>query len=167
MRVRTIEPSDYDDYARLLEKTSDEDRFCRFFHVVKTFDPREIHRFVDSQPDMVGFIAEDRGGLKPGVAHGFLTEAHTAEVAVLVAAEARRRGIGFALLSALIAELQARECRRIIAYSLSENHAFANLARSAGLRPNSVQSGTVTWALATEAEQPLRGHVTTLSGNIT
>jgi GNAT superfamily N-acetyltransferase len=167
VRVRTIEPSDYDDYARLLEKTSDEDRFCRFFHVVKTFDPREIHRFVDSQPDVVGLIAEDRGGLKLGVAHGFLTEAHTAEVAVLVTAEARRRGIGVSLLTALIAELQARGCSRIIAYSLSENHAFANLARAAGLRPDSVQSGTVTWVLLSEAAQQRRGHVTTLSGNIT
>jgi GNAT superfamily N-acetyltransferase len=155
MIVRHIAPSDYEDYARLLESTSDEDRFCRFFHVVKCFDPREIHRFVDDQPDVVGLIAEDHLQ-KLGVAHGFLLPGEAAEIAVLVAANARRRGVGVALVKELIEELRARECRQILAYSLSENHAFANLARAAGMRPHSVEGGTVTWAHSVTAAAQLR-----------
>lgn len=150
MNVRLIAPSDYEDYAKLLESTSDEDRYCRFFHVVKTFDPREIHRFVDAQPDVIGVIAENHLQ-KLGVAHGFLLGDGAAEIAVLVSANARRQGVGFALVTKLIDELRARGCNRITAYSLAENRAFANLARAAGMLPSSVAGGTVTWALLAEA----------------
>jgi GNAT superfamily N-acetyltransferase len=155
MIVRHIAPSDYEDYARLLESTSDEDRFCRFFHVVKSFDPREVHRFVDDRPDVVGLIAENHLQ-KLGVAHGFLLPGEAAEIAVLVAANARRRGVGAALLTQLIPELRERGCRKILAYSLNENHAFANLARAAGMRPHSVEGGTVTWAAHSAAAAQLR-----------
>jgi GNAT superfamily N-acetyltransferase len=149
VKVRHIAPTDYEDYAKLLESTSDEDRFNRFFHVVKEFDPSEVHRFVDAQPDVVGLIAEDRLQ-KLGVAHGFV-ESRTAEIAVLVAANSRRQGVGLALLHDLFPKLQERGCNRILAYSLAENHAFASLARAAGMRPDEVRGGTVTWALLGEA----------------
>jgi GNAT superfamily N-acetyltransferase len=150
MNVRPIEPSDYEDYLRLLEGTSDEDRFCRFFHVVRHFDPRETRRFVESQPDVVGLIAED-GPRKLGVAHGFLLEGAAAEIAVLVSADARRQGVGGALLNRLVPDLRARGCNRIVAYSLAGNAAFASLATAAGLRAESVRGGTVTWTLLAEA----------------
>jgi GNAT superfamily N-acetyltransferase len=146
VNVRLIEPADFKDYSELLERTSDEDRYCRFFHVVKCFDPREVLRFVEARPDVVGLIAEERGR-KLGVAHGFVLGANSAETAILVAQDARRQGVGLALMTGLIEALRERGCSPILAYSLSGNAAFASLARAAGMRPETVEGGTVTWAL--------------------
>ena len=57
MLVRSIEPSDEEAYRAILESTSAEDRYCRFFHLVDHFDPDEVHRFVETRPDMIGMIA--------------------------------------------------------------------------------------------------------------
>jgi len=48
--VRSIVPSDEDAYRAILEDTSAEDRYCRFFHLVDHFDPDEAQRFVETRP---------------------------------------------------------------------------------------------------------------------
>ena len=68
MIVRAIAPSDEEAYRSILERTSPEDRYCRFFHRVDHFDPEAVHRFVEDRDDMFGMIAEEDGsGL--GAAH--------------------------------------------------------------------------------------------------
>jgi len=59
--VRPIRPSDEAAYRNILERTTDEDRYCRFFHVVDHFDPAELHRYVEERSDTIGFIALDDG----------------------------------------------------------------------------------------------------------
>jgi len=66
--VRSIVPSDEDAYRAILEDTSAEDRYCRFFHLVDHFDPDEAQRFVETRPDMIGVIAFD-GDSPLGAAH--------------------------------------------------------------------------------------------------
>jgi GNAT superfamily N-acetyltransferase len=145
MRIRPIEPTDTEHYRSILERTSAEDRACRFFHAVDHFDAAEIRRFVELPPDAVGFIAEENG--RPlGIAHAFAVEHDAAEFAIVVAADARRRGVGFALTSRVIAALRARGCRRIIAYALPANVAFASLARAAGLTSDGSLVDAVTWS---------------------
>ncbi len=90
-----IEPTDEDAYRAILETTSAEDRYCRFFHLVDHFDPEEVHRFVETRPDMIGVIAHD-GDVPLGAAHAALLDDESAELAIVVsrdrAAARRRRG---------------------------------------------------------------------------
>ena len=71
MHIRPIKPTDTEHYRSILERTSPEDRSCRFFHAVDHFDQAEIRRFVELPPDAVGFIAEENGRAL-GVVHAFM-----------------------------------------------------------------------------------------------
>jgi GNAT superfamily N-acetyltransferase len=148
--VRSIEPGDALAYRSILERTSEEDRYCRFFHVVNHFELRDIKRFVEPREDTIGFIAED--GTNPlGVAHAFLLSDASAEVAIVVASDARHHGIGHSLLEHIVAELRARHCETASAVSLSANSAFAHLAKSIGMTP--IGAGeTTNWTLHITAE---------------
>ena len=142
--VRPLAPSDAAAYASVMERTTSEDRYCRFFHAVDHFDPEFIGRFVEERSDAVGFIAaDDHAAL--GVIHGFLIGERTAELAVVVARDARGRGIGRALGSALIEALDERGWTTLVAYSLAENRPFARLAKSLGFHAAARDGAVVTW----------------------
>ena len=147
MLVRPIEPTDEDAYRAILEATSAEDRYCRFFHRVDHFDPEEVHRFVETRDDMLGVIALD-GKVPLGAAHAALLDADTAELAIVVASEARHLGVGTACLDALIARLKARGFRRLIACALRENHPFEHLAKHAGFHVEEAEGAALRWVLA-------------------
>jgi GNAT superfamily N-acetyltransferase len=171
MKIRHITPADEAAYRSILERTSEQDRYYRFFRAVDILDPAEVHRFVESRPDMAGFIAEesdmlgfiaekagisgfmaDQAGLAGastplGAAHAALLPDGSAELAIVVSEEARRRGVGKALLEALIIYLQTIGCRRIIAHSLQENIGFAHLAASVGLHIEHAEGSDVRWSL--------------------
>jgi GNAT superfamily N-acetyltransferase len=145
--VRAIVPTDSESYRSILLRTSPEDLYCRFFHVVDHVEECDVKPFVEPRADTIGFIAED--GAKPlGVAHAFFTpNLAEAEIAVVVAQDARRCDIGHALLERLFDELRARKCH-VVAYSLSGNSAFSHLARAVGMRPTGPPSDVMTWTLA-------------------
>src|ERR1035441_9538425 len=74
VRIRAIVPSDADNYRSILQRTSAEDRYCRFFHVVDHFDDAAVDSYVKASPDTIGLIAEKHG--QPlGVAHALLQNA--------------------------------------------------------------------------------------------
>ena len=146
MIVRPIEPSDEDAYRTILEGTSAEDRYCRFFHHVDHFDPAEVHRFVEERDDMFGMIAEE-DGVAYGAAHAALLEAGTAELGIVVTQYARKRGVGIALLTALIARLKERGFTKLVAVSLRENHAFDALARRIGFTVERADGDALWWVL--------------------
>lgn len=147
MTVRPIRPSDEAAYRSILERTTDEDRYCRFFHVVDHFDPAELHRYVEDRSDTIGFIAEE-DGIALGSAHAVALDERSAELAIVVAHDARRRGVGLALVRALVAEMRRRGSQGLYAISLSSNSAFAKLAEAAGFAHESTEGGTLTWRLA-------------------
>jgi len=145
--VRAIVPGDAGHYRDILQRTSAEDRCCRFFHVVDHFDDDAIDRYVKARPDVIGLIAEQHG--RPlGVAHAFFIDEGRAEIAMVVANDARHLGVGRLLFDRLIAALQHRRCTSVIAYALAQNGAFSNLARSVGMQPGSSDGGIVTWTLS-------------------
>jgi hypothetical protein len=145
VNVRAIVPSDADNYRGILQRTSAEDRCCRFFHTVDHFDDDTIDRYVKASDDAIGLIAE----LRPlGVAHAFFIDEGRAEIAVIVANDARRLGVGRLLFDRIMAALQQRRCTSMIAYALAENGAFSNLARSVGMQPGSSDGGIVAWTLS-------------------
>jgi len=133
MIVRPIVAGDEDAYRAILEDTTAEDRYCRFFHLVDHFDPDELHRFVEPRSDTIGMIAFD-GDTPLGTAHAILLDesATEAELAIVVARSARRSGVGTALIEALVARLRERGVRRVIACALRENRPLENLARRIG-----------------------------------
>ena len=147
MLVRSIVPSDEDAYRAILEDTSAEDRYCRFFHLVDHFDPDEVHRFVETGPGMIGVIAFD-GETPLGAAHAALIDDASGELAIVVARAARRRGVGAALIDALIARLRERGVRRLIAYALRENHALEKLAKRTGFHVELADGAALRWVLA-------------------
>jgi GNAT superfamily N-acetyltransferase len=145
--VRPIIPSDADNYRDILQRMSVEDRYCRFFHVVDHFDDNAIDRYVKARPDAIGLIAEQHG--RPlGVAHAFFIDEGHAEIAMVVANDARHLGVGQLLFDRLISALQHRRCTSVIAYALARNVAVTNLARSVGMQPESCDGGIVTWTLS-------------------
>jgi len=142
--VRAIVPSDEDGYRSILERTSPEDRYCRFLHRVDHFDPAEVHRFVETRDDLFGVIAEE-DGVALGAAHAAVIDPATAELGIVVAQDARRRGIGDLLLDALIAELQRRGFAMLVAVSLRENAPFSALARRHALRVERAEGDALFW----------------------
>lgn len=156
MDLRPIGPADEAAYLDILTRTSGDDRYFRFFHAVDRFEHADVVPFVERGPNTLGLIAEERG--RPvGAAHAFV-DGDRAELAVVVAADARHHGVGHALLARLVASLQARAVRTILAYALVENAGFARLATSLGMRPSRApgDGGVVTWTLAPNLA-PLRG----------
>jgi acetyltransferase len=151
MLVRPIEPSDEAAYRAILEATTAEDRYCRFFHRVDHFDTDEIRRFVEDRDDTLGEIAFD-GNVPLGAAHAVLLDAETAELAIVVARGARHDGVGTALVDALIARLKARGVRRLVACALRENRAFEHLARHAGFVVDQADGAAWHWTLSLAAD---------------
>jgi GNAT superfamily N-acetyltransferase len=135
-----------------LESTTAEDRYCRFFHLVDHFDRDEVHRFVETRPDMLGMIALN-GDVPLGAAHAALIDAESAELAIVVSGNARHSGVGTALLDALIARLKERGFRRLMACALRENRAFEHLAKHAGFHVEQAEGNTFRWVLALTAAE--------------
>ena len=152
MLVRPIAPSDEAAYLAILETTSAEDRYCRFFHAVDHFDPNEVRHFVEERADMLGMIAFE-GAAPLGAAHAALLDERDAELAIVVARGERHHGVGAALLGALIAELQRRGYQRLIACALRENTPFGTLAKRAGFTVDEAEGGTVRWVLSLAARE--------------
>ncbi|MGP6156966.1 MAG: GNAT family N-acetyltransferase [Vulcanimicrobiaceae bacterium] len=144
--MRGIVPSDAASYRSILERTSAEDRYCRFFCVVNELRDDFIEPYVAQRPDSIGLIAEEAG--RPlGAAHAFFEDSERAEMAIVVAADARRRGVGRSLIDRLVLSLQDRGCKSAIAYALRDNLPFANLGRSVGMRAERFDGGVVMWSL--------------------
>ena len=150
MLVRPIAPTDEDAYRAILEATSAEDRYCRFFHLVDHFDSEEVHRFVEDRDDTIGVIAFE-GTVPLGAAHAVLLDAESAELAIVVAQGTRRVGVGTALLDALIARVKERGLKRLVACALRENHPFVHLARRAGFHVDEAEGATQHWVLPLDA----------------
>ena len=151
MLVRPIAPTDEEAYRTILETTTAEDRYCRFFHLVDHFDSEEVHRFVEDRADTIGVIAFD-GTVPLGAAHAVLLDEESAELAIVVARGTRHVGVGTALLDALIERVKARGLRRLVACALCENSAFVHLARHAGFHVDEVDGATQHWVLQLDVD---------------
>ena len=146
MLVRPIAPSDEEAYRAILETTTAEDRYCRFFHLVDHFDAEEVHRFVEDRDDTIGVIAFDEN-TPLGAAHAVVLDEESAELAIVVARGTRQVGVGTALLDALIERVKARGLKRLVACALRENTPFVHLARNAGFHVDEAEGATQHWLL--------------------
>jgi GNAT superfamily N-acetyltransferase len=148
---------DSENYRSILERTTEEDRYCRFFHAVDHFDPEFIERSVVERRDIHGFIALDDVGRPLGAAHGIEIDETKAELAVIVARDARRRGVARALVRAVVDALRSAGVREMVGYALRENRPFAGLAPSVGMQPDPIDDPMVTtWRLDLTPRAALR-----------
>jgi len=150
MIIRPITEQDADAYLNILERTSEEDRYCRFFHVINHFDLDSIGEFIHMTPDTLGFIAENQNQAF-GVIHAFGILDDTPEIAIVVANNVRRQHIGHALLDRMLQELWRRDVASVTAYSLSGNNALSKLVQSFGMVPIGPPNQMMTWRITVPA----------------
>ena len=154
INVRAIRTTDEVAYLDILGRTTDDDRYYRFFRAVDHFDHADVARFVEPKPGVVGMIASD-GTHGLGVAHAFIS-GDAAEIALVVAADAQRHGVGRRLVGGILDELAARGIATVTAVSLWENLAFAALARSFGMIATHApgDGSVIHWTLARATRMP-------------
>lgn len=138
--LRPIRPEDAGAYARLIEATQAPDLRLRFFTLVRTMPARDLarHTQIDYQREMA-FVAI---GNDPPACGELLGEVRafvypggsTAEFAILVRSDLKRRGLGRALLAKMIAYCRASGLSELIGQILPENTAMIGLARRCGMR---------------------------------
>jgi len=92
MNIRLIGPHDEAAYRSILERTSDDDRYDRFFHLVDALNPADVRRFIEPRPDMIGTIAFENGAAL-GAAHAALCGIHAFR-RQLAARKSRLRRLG-------------------------------------------------------------------------
>jgi len=153
LQLRPIRPEDGDRLARFYAACSPEDLRLRFFFTRREVPPSELARYcqIDYEREMA-FVALD-GDTLCGEARAICDpDNDTAEFAVQVAAPWQRRGLGRALLDALIDHLRARGTRELAGWCLEGNHGMVNLARAAGFGMQGRADGTLALRLPLAAE---------------
>lgn len=140
--LREATSADTAAYRAILERSTREDRYYRFLHAVNVISDADLSGYLGG-PETVAFIAEEHGEAA-GVIHATI-EKERAELAIIVAPDCRRHGIGHKLLERLIVTLQARGARELVAYSLTENEHFATLVMHCGMRRLETDLGVDLW----------------------
>jgi acyl-CoA synthetase (NDP forming)/GNAT superfamily N-acetyltransferase len=133
VHLRPITPEDADGLNGLMERSSDQTRYYRFFGPMKRLSDRELHRFThvdhDSRVAFVVLLGEQviavgRYDRLPGTAD--------AEVAFLVEDAHQGRGLGSVLLEHLAAAARERGIERFVAEVLAQNSRMVRVFRDAG-----------------------------------
>jgi nucleotide-binding universal stress UspA family protein/RimJ/RimL family protein N-acetyltransferase len=139
VRLRPITPADRDLLAASFERLSEQSRYRRFMTAKRKLSPSELDYLVDGvdHSDHEAIVAIDPlAGSLLGIARYVRSkdDAETAEVAVTVADDWQRRGLGRSLLDRLTYRARQEGIRRFSALVLGENRPalglFANLGES-------------------------------------
>lgn len=132
--LRPIRPADATLYPDFLSRVSVDDMRLRFFAPQKTFSTDMLVRLTQLDYDReMAFIALDEGGNLAGVARISADPDHrVAEYGVLVRSDLQGRGLGWSLLSRLIAYARTDGLERIHGYILPDNIKMQNMARQMG-----------------------------------
>lgn len=122
--MRPIRPSDHEALHAAFRRLSSESRYRRFLSPVKDLSESALTRLTDlDHRDHEALVAVTPDGELVGVAR-FIRLADrpdTAEVAVTIADEWQRRGVGTGLLTSLAARAAEVEVRRFVATCFADN----------------------------------------------
>ncbi|MGY1711222.1 GNAT family N-acetyltransferase [Geodermatophilus sp. SYSU D00758] len=145
VHLRPIRPADADGLVGLMDRSSDQTRYYRFFGPMKRLSERDLHRFTHVDHDarvafvlvlgdqVVGVGRYDR---YPGTAD--------AEVAFLIEDAHQGRGLGSVLLEHLAAAAGERGIERFVAEVLAQNNRMVRVFLDAGYTPTrSYEDGVV------------------------
>ena len=133
VHLRPITPEDADGITGLMERSSDQTRYYRFFGPMKRLSDKDLHRFThvdhDARVAFVVLLGDELIGVGrydryPGT--------DDAEVAFLVEDAHQRRGLGSVLLEHLAAAARERGITRFVAEVLSQNSGMVRVFLDAG-----------------------------------
>ena len=147
--VRPLGPADHDRLAEGFHKLSIESRYRRFFTSKQTLSEREVDFFTDCddvQHLALGAFLADRDSDLVAVARCVREAADptVAEVAIVVADEWQRQGVGKAVLHELATRALKAGIHQFRALLLEENHAMRRVLEYIGERQQVTHSGEGT-----------------------
>lgn len=134
-RIRPIKPVDFELYPQFVAKVSPEDIRFRFLAPRKAFPDETLKRLtqIDYDRDMAFVALEAGSGALAGVARLSCDPDRTmGEYALLVRTDLQGHGIGWQLLSQIVAYARAEKIGRIEGYVLSENRRMLTMCREVG-----------------------------------
>jgi len=147
--VRSVEPCDAGELAAGYQLLSERSAYQRFFTILPRLSPQQLRFFtqVDHRDhEALGAVAPETGqGV--GIARFIRsdTDPASAELAIVVADDWQRRGVGFQLLRTLLRRAREENVTTISAEVLTDNSALLGLLRHFG--PVDIEvSGTTTTA---------------------
>lgn len=136
VRVRPIRPEDAEMEASFVKNLSTSTKSFRFMVAMREL-PRELLirlTQIDYDRELALVALVERGGVEKeiAVARYAMTDAETAEIAIVVADEWQRRGVGLRLLEMIVDAARARGIARLEGEVLDENAAVIALVRRLG-----------------------------------
>ncbi|MEU2347965.1 GNAT family N-acetyltransferase [Modestobacter sp. NPDC049651] len=133
VHLRPITPDDAEGIEGLVERSSDQTRYYRFFGPVRRLSDKDLHRFTHVDHDSrVAFVVL-LGDRVIGVGrYDRYPGTDEAEVAFLIEDAHQRRGLGSVLLEHLAAAARERGITRFVAEVLAQNGQMVRVFQDAG-----------------------------------
>jgi acyl-CoA synthetase (NDP forming)/RimJ/RimL family protein N-acetyltransferase len=136
VHLRPICPEDADGLVGLMERSSDQTRYYRFFGPMKKLSDRDLFRFTHvDHVDRVAFVLMLGGELIGVGRYDRLPHTDEAEVAFLIEDAHQGRGLGSVLLEHLAAAARERGIARFVAEVLAQNARMVRVFLDAGYEP--------------------------------
>jgi acyl-CoA synthetase (NDP forming)/RimJ/RimL family protein N-acetyltransferase len=145
VHLRPICPDDDEGLVGLMERSSDQTRYYRFFGPMKRLSDRDLHRFTHvDHVDRVAFVVL-LGDQVVGVGRfDRYPGTDDAEVAFLIEDAHQGRGLGSVLLEHLAAAARERGIKRFVAEVLAQNSKMVRVFQDAGYKAErSYEDGVV------------------------
>lgn len=135
--IRPIKPDDASMLQTFVRRLSTRSRYLRFFASVSELSASQLERFVsvDRRHGMALVALSNEGKSAAIVAEARCLLDHdtnTAEFAIVVADEFRRRGLGTQLMNSLLAYAASTRVRRMFAEIMADNSVMLAFARRLG-----------------------------------
>jgi acetyltransferase len=137
IRIRPIRPSDLELERRFFAGLSTQSRYFRLFSL-RPLQPGELEHWTDIDPRreiaLIALAGEDGAEQEAGVARCALEDAAEGrwEFAIVIADAWQRRGLGEALLRALVQKSREAGATTMVGVTLSENRGMLALAQKLG-----------------------------------
>ena len=146
LRLQAPAPADFQDIKEFYDRLSPESRFFRFHGFGRT-DTVARAAADASGVDRLSLIGRHDGRVVAAADLQSLREPGVAEIALAVADQDQRRGIGTRMLEQLVAIAASRRLRRLDAAVLSNNRAMLGVFRNAGFATRREGFGELTVSL--------------------
>jgi acyl-CoA synthetase (NDP forming)/RimJ/RimL family protein N-acetyltransferase len=136
VHLRPIRPADDDGLVGLMDRSSEQTRYYRFFGPMKRLSDRDLHRFTHVDHDArVAFVLVLGDQLVGVGRYDRLPDTADAEVAFLIEDAHQGRGLGSVLLEHLAAAARERGIERFVAEVLAQNNRMVRVFLDAGYTP--------------------------------
>ncbi|SHN83933.1 Acyl-CoA synthetase (NDP forming) [Geodermatophilus obscurus] len=145
VHLRPICPEDAEGLVGLMDRSSDQTRYYRFFGPMKRLSDRDLHRFTHVDHDARAAFVLVLGDQIIGVGrYDRYPGTDDAEVAFLVEDAHQGRGLGSVLLEHLAAAARERGIQNFVAEVLAQNNRMVRVFLDAGYTPTrSYEEGVV------------------------